>query len=139
MPLRFLAHKLELVYLENINPYLFSFFIFTLTLFLTLKKQFFKYLFTFSWANFNLLSYIFILFTPVTGIYYHLLILGIVITNFNKINMREKFIFFLILLPKSFILFDIEIGSFINPILILFLFICAIKKQIFKLKQLNII
>lgn len=123
MPIYFFISKFDFLklFIDKINPYLICL-IFCILFFLFKSRNFFwKYMFGFTWSRIDILSMIFILFTPVTGIYYLLLMLGSLLIRFDELEKQELYFYFFLLSPKVFRYFGIEIGAFINPLLLVFL------------------
>jgi len=74
--------------------------------------------------NFKLefISLSFILFTPVSADYYLLILLiPIILNNFNYINSKRKILYLILFTPKIFLIKGVTISTIINPILILIL------------------
>lgn len=124
----FVSHYFPNIFLPN--PYIISLILFLVICFMVCKKKCWMYLISYSWLRIDILSIAFILFTPVTGNYYLLLMLGALLIQFNKLNFNELFLYFFLFVPKLFIIRGFEIGAFINPLLLLVLLYITIKKDL---------
>lgn len=135
MPIYFLFNRFSFNLLNEINPYLLTSVFCFLVFFVKCQKYFWDYVFKFTWARIDILSIIFILFTPVTGIYYLLLILFSLLIRFDELENNELYCYFLLLCPKVIVFHGIEFGAFLNPLLLLFLMINALESDISKFKK----
>ena len=110
--------------LFSISPYIISIILFILCTILLkhiFKNDIFKLINSY---NFKLefISLSFILFTPVSADYYLLILLiPIILNNFNYINSKRKILYLILFTPKIFLIKGVTISTIINPIIILIL------------------
>jgi len=131
MPIYFLLIKLNCLFIQKINPYIISMIMCFITFVWSSKSYFIKYIISLNWIRIDILSIVFILFTPVTGIYYLLLMLGSLLIRFNTLGKNELFCYFILMSPKVILFSGIELGAFINPLVLLILLNTTIHKDIF--------
>jgi hypothetical protein len=128
MPVYFIANKVIknpiLDNIFNLSPYLISILLFVCYfIFLQIKFRinYFILLKDFDFIL-ELICLLFVLFTPITGDYYLLILLiPLVLINFNKIDKNRRIFYLILLLPKLLLIKGLTFSTFINPLIIIIL------------------